>query len=70
MTAGESFQIIGFPACTTSPQIGMPWRAQPDRTVFQQDQAMSARRDPIRQTRGQLSGIHQARINPHLVGCI
>src|SRR6266852_5137232 len=41
-------------------------RAQLDRTVLQQDQAMSACRDPIRQTRGQLSGVHQARINPHL----
>jgi Transposase DDE domain len=41
-------------------------RAELDRTVLQQDQAMSACRDPIRQTRGQLSGVHQARINPHL----
>jgi hypothetical protein len=44
-------------------------RAQLDRTVLQQDQAMSACRDPIRQNRGQLSGIHQARINPHLATC-
>ncbi len=37
-----------------------------DPTVLQQDQAMSARRDPVRQTRSQLSGVHQARINPNL----
>jgi transposase len=42
-------------------------RAELDRTVLQQDQAMSAYRDPIRQTRGQLLGLHQARINPRLV---
>src|SRR5271154_152622 len=40
--------------------------AELDRTVLQQDQAMSARRDPVRQTRTQLSGVHQARINPNL----
>ena len=40
--------------------------AELDRTVLQQDQAMSACRDPVRQTRGQLSGVHQARINPNL----
>jgi hypothetical protein len=40
--------------------------AELDRTVLQQDQAMSARRDPVRQTRSQLSGVHQARINPNL----
>jgi transposase len=34
--------------------------------VLQQDQAMSACRDPVRQTRSQLSGVHQARINPNL----
>jgi transposase len=28
-----------------------------------------ARRDPIRQTRGQLSGFHQTRINPNLAAC-
>ena len=39
--------------------------AELDRTVLQQDQAMSARRDPVRQTRSQLSGVHQARINPN-----
>jgi hypothetical protein len=27
----------------------------------------NARSDPIRQTRSQLSGLHQARINPNLV---
>jgi hypothetical protein len=32
-------------------------RAQFDRTVLQQDHAMSARRDPVRQTRSQLSGL-------------
>jgi transposase len=32
-------------------------RAQSDRTVFQQDQAMPACRDSIRQTRGKLSGV-------------
>jgi hypothetical protein len=37
-----------------------------DRTVLQQDQTMSACRDPIRQTRGQLSGIRQTRIDPNL----
>jgi transposase len=26
-------------------------------------------RDPIRQTRGQLSGLHQTRINPNLAAC-
>jgi hypothetical protein len=41
--------------------------AELDRTVLQQDQAMSAYCDPIRQTRSQLLGLHQARINPHLV---
>jgi transposase len=45
------------------------YRAQPDRTVLQQDQAMSARRDPIRQTRRQLSGVRQTRINPNLAAC-
>jgi hypothetical protein len=40
--------------------------AELDRTVLQQDQAMSARRNPVRQTRSQLSGVHQARINPNL----
>ena len=45
------------------------YRAQLDRTVLQQDQAMSACRDPIRQTRGQLSGLPQARIHPHLAAC-
>ena len=40
-----------------------------DRAVLQQDQAMSACCDPIRQTRGQLSGAYQTRINPHLVAC-
>src|SRR5580658_4096105 len=40
--------------------------AELDRTVLQQDQAMSARRDPVQQTRSQLSGVHQARINPNL----
>jgi hypothetical protein len=44
-------------------------RTQPDRTVLQQDQAMSACRDPIRQARGQLSGLHQTRINPNLAAC-
>ena len=39
-------------------------RAQLDRAVLQQDQAISACRDPIRQTRGRLFGIHQDRINP------
>ncbi len=38
-------------------------RPQPDRTVLQQDQAMSACRDPIRQTRSQLSGVRQTRFN-------
>jgi transposase len=40
-------------------------RTQSDRTVLQQDQAMSPCRDQIRQTRGQLSGVRQTRINPH-----
>jgi transposase len=40
--------------------------AEPDRTALQQDQAMSACRDPARQIRSQLSGVHQARINPNL----
>src|SRR6266568_1403936 len=43
--------------------------AQLDRTLLQQDQAVPACRDPIRQTRCQLSGVHQARINPHLTAC-
>jgi hypothetical protein len=29
-----------------------------DRTVLQQDQAITARRDPIRQARGKLFGVH------------
>jgi transposase len=41
-------------------------RAQSSRTVLQQDQAMSACRDTIRQTRGKLSSVHQVRINPNL----
>jgi hypothetical protein len=44
-------------------------RPELDRTVLQQDQAMSACRDPIRQTRCQLSGLHQTRINPNLTAC-
>jgi hypothetical protein len=44
-------------------------RTEPDRTVLQQDQAMSACRDPIRQTRGELSGVRQTRLNPNLVAC-
>jgi hypothetical protein len=40
--------------------------AKSGRTVLQQDQAMSACRDPIRQARCQLPGFHQARINPNL----
>ena len=43
-------------------------RAQLDRTVLQQDQAMPALRHPVRQTRGQLPGLRQARINPR-IGC-
>src|ERR1700730_1364837 len=39
-------------------------RTQPDRTILQQDQAMSAYRDPIRQARSQPSGVRQTRINP------
>jgi len=31
------------------------------------DRALSVWRDPIRQTRDQLSGVYQARINPNLV---
>ena len=41
-------------------------RAQPDRTVLQQDQTMSACRDPIRQTRSQMFGVRQTRVNPDL----
>ena len=41
-------------------------RTQSGRTVLQQDQAMSACCDPIRQTRSQLSGVRQTRINPNL----
>jgi hypothetical protein len=41
-------------------------RTEHDRTVLQQDQAMSACRDPIRQARSQLSGVRQTRINPDL----
>jgi transposase len=37
--------------------------------LFQQDQAMPTCRDPIRQTRGQLSGLHQTRFNPILAAC-
>jgi transposase len=37
--------------------------------VLQQDQAMSACRDPIRQTRSQLSCVRQTRINPNLAAC-
>ena len=44
-------------------------RAQPDRTVLQQDQAMSGRCGPIRQTRGQIPSLRQARVNPHLAAC-
>jgi hypothetical protein len=42
---------------------------QPGRTVLQQDQAVSACRDPIRQTRSELSGVRQTRINPNLAAC-
>ena len=42
------------------------YRAELDRTVLQQDQAMSAYRYPIRQARSQLSGVRQTRINPNL----
>src|SRR5450631_201958 len=41
-------------------------RAELDRTVLQQDQAISACRDPIRQTRGRLPSFRQARIHPNL----
>jgi hypothetical protein len=44
-------------------------RTEPDRTVLQQDQAMSACRDPIRQARSQLSRVCQTRINPDLATC-
>jgi transposase len=44
-------------------------RAQSGRTALQQDQAMPTCRDPIRQTRGQLSGLHQTRFNPILAAC-
>ena len=44
-------------------------RTQFDRTVLQQDQAMSACRDSIRQTRSQLSCDRQTRINPNLAAC-
>jgi hypothetical protein len=40
--------------------------AKSRRTVLQQDQAMSACRDTVRQTLSKLSDVHQARINPHL----
>lgn len=42
-------------------------RAQLGRTVLQQNQAMPACCDPIRQTRGQLPGHRQSRIKPRLV---
>jgi hypothetical protein len=41
-------------------------RIQPDRTVLQQDQAMVACRDPVRQARNRLSGARQTRIDPDL----
>ena len=44
-------------------------RAELDRTILQQDQAVSACRDPIRQTRGQLSSLRQTRIHPDLAPC-
>ena len=43
--------------------ISLP-SAQPRRAVLQQDQAMSARRHPIRQARRQLPRLRQARIHP------
>ena len=39
-------------------------RPQSGRAVLQQDQAMPACRDPIRQARRQLSRLHQARLHP------
>src|SRR5260370_37379378 len=45
------------------------YRAELDRTILQQDQAMSACRDPIRQTRGQLPSLRQTRIHPNLAPC-
>jgi len=41
-------------------------RPQSGRTFLQQTQAFPRRRDPIRQTRRQLSRIRQARLNPNL----
>jgi class 3 adenylate cyclase len=41
-------------------------RTEPDRTVLQQDKAMSACRDPIRQTRSELSRVRQTRLNSDL----
>ena len=54
---------------------GAPWRDLPEScgpyTIcynrFVGCQAMSACRDPMRQTRGQLSGLHQTRFNPNLL---
>jgi len=43
--------------------------AQLDRTVLQQDQAMSACCDPYDKARGQLSGFRQTRINSNLAAC-
>lgn len=40
--------------------------AKLDQMALQQDQAISTCRDPVRQTRSQLSGVYQARINPNL----
>ena len=41
-------------------------RPQPGRPVLQQDQAVPARRDPIRQARCQLSRLRQARLYPFM----
>jgi transposase len=54
----------GHPTKTKSPAPVS--RTKLDRTVLQQDQAMSACCDPIRPTRGQLPSLHQTRIKPRL----
>ena len=55
---------------------GAPWRDLPamdPNDLLQPLRSLAGRRpgpgDLIRQTRGQLSGLHQTRINPNLVAC-
>jgi len=45
------------------------WHRGRRRSGSEWQSRMPSGRDPIWQARGQLSGVRQARINPHLVAC-